>query len=154
MDNILPFLMLLLAIGGSLISLFDKKNKQEDKPIRKVETRTPIDQKQQSEVSSQRTTSMEDYNNQKQQQLEKLKSNLDVDPKLYKKGNEASGNPLQEVVKLNRKIATKKKSSTRMSIEKNLSKRGLAESIVMAEVLGSPRAKNPYQSKKSMRRPR
>lgn len=31
-------------------------------------------------------------------------------------------------------------------LEKNLTKQGLAESIVMAEVLGPPRALNPYQN--------
>lgn len=37
-------------------------------------------------------------------------------------------------------------------LEKNLTRKGLAESIVMAEVLGLPRALNPYQNVASKRR--
>ncbi|WP_117169185.1 hypothetical protein [Paraliobacillus sediminis] len=150
MDGILPFLMMLFAIGGGLISLFGK-DKEENKPVRRAETAKPIARNEERQTSNKQTTAMEDYSNSKQEQLEKLKSNLDVDPNLYNKNGDASGNSLQEVVRLDKKSTPKKKRSTRISLTRSISRQGLAESIVMAEVLGAPRSKKPYQNKSYVR---
>lgn len=150
MDGIVPFLMMLFAIGGGLISLFGK-DKEENKPVRRTETAKPIARSEERQTSNKQTTAMEDYANNKQEQLEKLKSNLDVDPNLYNKNGATSGNPLQQVVRLDNKSIPKKKRSKRISLTRSISRHGLAESIVMAEVLGAPRSKKPYQNKSYVR---
>ncbi|WP_112181351.1 MULTISPECIES: hypothetical protein [Paraliobacillus] len=152
MDGILPFLMMLFAIGGGLISLFGKdKEEEENKPVRRTETVKPIERNEERQTSNKQTTAMEDYSNKKQEQLEKLKSNLAVDPNLYNKDGAISDNPLQEVVRLDKKITTKKNRTTKISLRRNISREGLAESVVMAEVLGAPRSKKPYQTKSYVR---
>ncbi|GGM31228.1 hypothetical protein GCM10011351_16730 [Paraliobacillus quinghaiensis] len=151
MDEIFPFLMILFAIGSGLVSFFGKKQ-EDDNSNKKTTSPRPNNRQQDKQVkntvrnepSSEGRSSMSTYMNERKEQLEALRSNYTSD------NSDVSQNRMQEVVDLNRKkdhTAGKKKRKTGISLARNISKEGLAESVIMAEVLGSPRAKKPYQNR-------
>lgn len=150
MDDIFPFLMVLFAIGSGLASFFGKDKKDDDSTKKTVSTK-PVNRQHQTqakksvnEASSQKTSSMGSYFEERKEQIEALQSSLDTDPN---RSNDVSQNRMQEVIELKRKKKQKPARKTSMSLARNISKEGLAESVIMAEVLGAPRAKRPYQSR-------
>ena len=154
MDEIFPFLMILFAIGSGLVSFLGKNKEEDNNSHKKTASTRPTNRQQdtqmkntvKNEAASQNTSSMSSYINERKEQLEALRSNYTAD------NSNVSQNCMQEVVKLNGKkdhsaAKRKRKRKTCISLARNISKEGLAESVIMAEVLGSPRAKKPYQNR-------
>ncbi len=139
MDDLLGLLPLLILVFGSLFSFFGKKEEENNKkttvpkpaqPKRPVSTKEPISQGKR----------VDSYFGEKQAQIDKLKGQLEISNK-----EDDHSTKRKEVVQKKEIYATKKSRKSAFSIGKSLSKEGLAESVIMAEVLGSPRSKKPYQ---------
>lgn len=150
MDNILTILTLLFAVGGGLLSLFGKKDEEEEtnsspRPTQSRTQQKPVERPEKTQKPRQ-SAELQTYFDEKQEQLKQLQSNLGVDPESSQ--YEQALQKYQELkVKKESKPKTKQRK-TAFSVARNISKEGLAESVIMAEVLGPPRAKKPYQQKK------
>ncbi|MDC3413348.1 hypothetical protein NC797_10455 [Aquibacillus sp. 3ASR75-11] len=51
----------------------------------------------------------------------------------------------------NKKNLNVKNRPTRLRLDRHLDRNGLAESVIMAEVLGAPRARNPYRANRQVK---
>lgn len=167
-------LFLILIIGG-LISLFrsGSGNKNEQQQQRSQSPRQPEQSRQrqpgmgqhspqsQSKERVVRTTSSEER---RQKQLEHLTSQFGGDTKDIKQdavanSNEHSGlTSRPKIADKRRKAETaslhneQTKRRLRKKFQNNLTRNGLIDSVVMSEVLGSPRARKPYESVVNQRR--
>ncbi|UOQ47410.1 hypothetical protein MUN88_15225 [Gracilibacillus caseinilyticus] len=155
MNEILSFIVPIIAVVVWLFGLgkSDQKEQQKQKqsPAKPVNPSTmqqskPTISERSEEVSTELDTT---FAQQKEQQMEKLKA------KLGQSGasQEQSEQPLGEHNALKDKpLSRPKKQQTEkevtLSIAKNLNKKGIAQGIIMAEVLGPPRA---YQNRNNTR---
>ncbi|MFD2046104.1 hypothetical protein ACFSTA_12025 [Ornithinibacillus salinisoli] len=97
----------------------------------------------QNETAAQ-TISIED---QQQQQLERLAGRMNTSKDQSMDDLTGHSSNLGETFKQpKRNIDSHKEENYRKQIKGNLSRNGLVNSVIMAEVLGSPRAKKPYRS--------
>jgi len=182
MDDLLELifsnpLFLILIIGG-LISLLKggsgNKDGQQSQTQRSRQPQTvthnPSQTKTQTQTRQQRpqtkprerivrTTSVEE---QRQKQLEQLTGRIGVDAEdkknTDKKGAKLSGlesgtvadkRRQQEITSLHHAAQRKR---VKKKFRNNLSREGLIDSVIMSEVLGSPRARKPYESVVNQRR--
>ncbi|MFB1050775.1 hypothetical protein [Paraliobacillus sp. JSM ZJ581] len=149
MDDIVAILTMLFAVGGGLFGLFGQKDDSDDKktsmPLpnqKKIQTsHKKAEYKAEDNETNPENTNV--YLDEKQAQLDDLKANMEIN---YDQVNLP---PVENrtTYKKDRKQVKVNKRKTSFSISKNISKEGLAESVIMAEVLGPPRAKKPYQRK-------
>ncbi|WP_182200540.1 hypothetical protein [Paraliobacillus salinarum] len=145
MENIVGILTLLIAIGGGLLGWFGQN---EDEDSKKTSFPFPNQKKPQAPNNHPKKENptvdySETYFDEKQAQLDHLKSTMDID---YDQMDLPAKENIGTVRKANKEVKVNKRK-TSLSIGKNISKEGLAESVIMAEVLGPPRAKKPYQRK-------
>lgn len=164
-----PFFLVLII--GALLSLFGdkKKGKQEEreqgqqqtssrrrmpepegKPLGRMETtpeRQPNLVQKKKEMSSQ--LSIEEHRaNQMAEYLKRSSTNETSTDR-----DELSEDQVNKEQKRIQKLATSyKQNEFKKEFKKSLTKEGLVNSVIMSEVLGSPRSRNPYQSVITKRR--
>lgn len=159
------FVLLFIIITG-LISLFKNKSTQRtenNEPSNIPEPTTKKAQTNQQEKIDERmqetiqTLSTEEA---REQQLERLKDKVSVDrqklsDEYVTKMSDGLSKPfpVKEYVSPigNKEIVSDSDSLFKKELKENLNQKGLMESIVMAEVLGPPRALKPYRSRLSDR---
>ncbi|SER17965.1 hypothetical protein SAMN04487944_101525 [Gracilibacillus ureilyticus] len=144
----------LVPIIGAIIWLAGLFNKNQDEDQSKPVKRVPNTNNNESTTIRTEPASIEEdhhYNmqdidetsflDQKQKQMDRLKQGLNKSQSLTKKQQEMLDNsPIKHV---NKKVS---KEQAKLSIKNNLTRKGVAQGIIMAEVLGKPRAykKRPY----------
>lgn len=149
MEDFLPIITLLIMVGGGLLKAFngDKDEeeipKKQSRPSNTTEASDPVEK----HVASVTEDHVEMSGH--ADQLERLRKDMNIQSK---KGQSQKNKKMSQQMRtrLNDQkrttLRTTKKRKTKLSIKKNISKEGLAESVIMAEVLGTPRAKKPYSS--------
>ncbi|MGM8364621.1 hypothetical protein ACLIBG_03960 [Virgibacillus sp. W0181] len=160
------FIMFVIIIGG-LISLFRNKQTGEQqskqRPSNIPETRSQTQSKQEEvrdnwQLDERMQESIETMTSeeQREKQLERLKSQVNANSHMNRQrsnnaskdvqDNHKSFQPLPEST--DRRLSDSKQDDHfKKKIKGQLNRGGLLESIVMAEVLGSPRSLKPYRSK-------
>ena len=85
----------------------------------------------------------------KQDQIERLKTSLNVNIKNQNYQINEQANEIERKIDQKKTIPSSEKVKTqKLALKKQLSITGLRQSIIMAEVLGLPRAKCPYSQSK------
>src|SRR5690625_1465184 len=151
-----PFLI--LVILGGLISFFrgnKERAKQEEEnqpPSRPTQTQTTR-QPSQQQPTQQRTTvqrkerveidnrSIDEH---RIEQMDQLRKQLSVDSHHMPK--EASESHFENLERLPLNHTPYRKQKFKKKMKKNVTKQGLINGIIMAEVLGPPRSKKPYRN--------
>ncbi|SHF68138.1 hypothetical protein [Ornithinibacillus halophilus] len=152
-------IIILMLILSALSKLFGGDKGQEKKkqqpPVRPRTQSTPRPTPTPSGGQSQRTRrestvqtiSIED---QQKQQMERLAGQMrtTVDQSLNEYSNdEIKKTSLSEPMKKHKKdVLNKKQANFKKRMKNNLHRDGLANSVIMAEVLGPPKARKPYRS--------
>ncbi|WP_077621465.1 hypothetical protein [Sediminibacillus massiliensis] len=157
MEDLIGLLVPLLAVAGWLFGLFNKQDeegKEPGKPVRRHQSESrpvpkPEGNMAEQEVKQKPKTSVETYTDAQNYYEKKVEKLAEIQDGLSKAtdtlitkdsiGTEKDSKPQVQV-----KVQSGSKKP-KLKVRKNLSKKGLAESIVMAEVLGPPRAVKPYQ---------
>ncbi|MGY0692881.1 hypothetical protein ACW2QC_08830 [Virgibacillus sp. FSP13] len=151
-------ILAILAIIGGAIGMFkDKTTETKHKRPYQVPkpTATPSGGNYQSRREApamqpkqvKNTASMEKQREDQMKQLADI-MNTNTEQKADKQLHDAIiGNTIRKPGEL-----SNRKSSLKKQVKKNLSNKGLIDGIIMAEVLGPPRAHKPYQSIISERR--
>ncbi|KAB8126872.1 hypothetical protein F9U64_18800 [Gracilibacillus oryzae] len=142
MEDLLGLLVPIIGVILWVVGMFNSKNDEQQpksKPVQKVpqaNTRKtqPVksSEKQTAYASELDSTSFQD---QKKQQMDRLKESIQSSESLSKKQKELLENsPIKQV----KRPAAKKQPT--LSVKNNLTRKGVAQGIIMAEVLGKPRA--------------
>lgn len=163
-----PFLLILL-VGGifSMLTGKPKENSEEEQSQRRETTdfpeTFPVPHEQQQTSQQFEVETSDYYNNdslsieeQREQQMQRLTAQYATNN--YEVDDEHSG--LKDKAKLAdirremevEKVKAPYNKKFKKKFTKSLTKKGLINSVVMAEVLGSPRALKPYQSVPTRRR--
>ncbi|SDN09100.1 hypothetical protein [Sediminibacillus halophilus] len=171
MEDLIGLIIPLLAVVGWLFGMF--KNEEEEqkggKPTRPYRPTSAPSRQQQSNTNHAPTSANGETEthtkpavgpSKTQTYYEKKKAKLaETKPATQRSNEEVFSyhlDPIQkeerprQVDKRAQDQAAKKgvQSNKKLSIRRNLSKKGIAESFVMAEVLGQPRAHRPYQRRR------
>ncbi|SEO31940.1 hypothetical protein SAMN04488134_10672 [Amphibacillus marinus] len=144
-DLIVPLITFLLIIGGSLFKSLTANEDKNAKPV----TRNPVSPSPHVEPEAEHTVQQvevnyEDLKAEKTAQMDMLKKNLNISEKRPK--NQMQKNTMlvsNRVMKKRKRLA---QGQQQLAFKKRLSQNGLAESVVMAEILGPPRAVKPYSN--------
>ncbi|QTM99867.1 hypothetical protein ERJ70_11525 [Sediminibacillus dalangtanensis] len=173
MEDLIGLIIPLLAVAGWLFGMFktDEEEQKGGKPTRPSRP-TPTSSRHQPnntdpaqstvnvEVETQTSPATAVDPSRTQTYYEKKKAKLaETKPVTQRSDGEVFAShmdPIQDVErprqleKRSKDQAAKKEvqSNKKLSIRRNLSKKGIAESFVMAEVLGQPRAHRPYQRRR------
>ncbi|WP_053219128.1 hypothetical protein [Virgibacillus senegalensis] len=168
MEDLLGIIIPLLAVVGWLFGMF-KNDEEEQKggkqtrprpsPARNQpsSTQNPSrrtvegnrDRKQRNPVAS-APSSPQTYYEEKKAKLAEAKSVTETDV-FYQLDSIREEIRPQGMKKKTQNQSVAKKSTAakqKLSIRRNLSKKGIAESVVMAEILGQPRSLRPYQRRR------
>lgn len=151
------FLVVLAIIGGIVGFLKDRSNKDKEeghKPYQVPKpTATPSgggnyqSQHETTTVQTNRTTLEEQQEIQMQQLAERMNTDTTVS---------VGGRPNDMIIeKMNRRQGdndSHEKKKMKKQVKRNLTGKGLVDGIIMAEVLGPPRAVKPYKSVIASRR--
>ncbi|MBM7541674.1 hypothetical protein [Amphibacillus cookii] len=151
-EFIAPLITFLLIIGGSLLkNVLNNTDNNADESKRKRTQQTKLNRPVQERQKTERAGSNEKAPNvaaQKNAQIEQLRKHLNVASD--KNNNQVNKQAKQMQKKVESKLVSRQKTispkAKRLAFKRNLSRKGLAESVVMAEILGTPRAKRPYQA--------
>lgn len=157
-----PFFLIIL-IGG-LVSLFKGKSEkvEENEPAtnrqKTAQTANPYDRSQQKEQTRPiekartepiRSKSIEEL---REEQMQRFSGQDADDGQQEKDIRKASDRILKKGV--HKGAANREKSAFQKDFNQSLTKKGLINSVIMAEVLGPPRARNAYQTVITKRRNR
>ncbi|WP_138415720.1 hypothetical protein [Aquibacillus sediminis] len=112
----------------------------------KVEPKSTVQQSQQQPVDT-RTKS---YYEKKQEQIEKLKEQVAQTSEITKEDSIHDAIKEESTPKAYKKYKSNRNSN--LSVATKINKKGLAESVVMSEILGPPKAVKPHQSVLQMRK--
>ncbi|MGP4107230.1 hypothetical protein [Virgibacillus sp. L01] len=152
-------LIILAIIGGLAGFLKDKSDKDTNKQKRTVNSPNPSPTPSggggmarsdyQTQVSEEKTSIEE----QQQEQRERLadRMNTATQKAIEERKHDAIINENDNINQTGNKLSVEQKRFKRR-IKNNLNQQGLVNGVIMAEVLGSPRAKEPYQSIVKQRR--
>lgn len=148
-----PFLILLIL--GGIFSLFGGKtdkahqeNKQSsNRPTQTTQSYRRTDPIRNTQVNDHKTTnintmSIEEH---REEQIERLKDQLHNNDR-YETLPSDDKNTLSEPKAIHHHEKSYQFNQFKKDMKRNLTKQGLVDSIVMAEVLGAPRARKPYRS--------
>lgn len=157
MEDLIALLIPLLAVAGWLFGLFRNEEQGNKEQPRRQENRSPAPgterPNQESQSSGADATTQKsgpkDYYENKKRQVNQLKNET------KKVSNAISGseinigdnarNPERRVQKNTEEKNTKSRDVA-INMKTGMTREGLAKSVVMAEVLGPPRAVKPYRS--------
>lgn len=154
-DFIFDNLFIVILIVSGLIGLFNKSKQEQEEEKRPAQRpKTPEMPKRQPEQPMNRRTTQTDtgkqtvkqsyqlsensYEQARQQQYEELKSRYQAAVDNEKISDISS--------RINSKKETEDNIQVDMDLKKKITQKGLMESVVMAEVLGPPRARKPYHN--------
>src|SRR5699024_3290182 len=98
------------------------------------------------------SSDLETYEEQHQKQYEQLKKRIQSERPTERAKETYQTQYQNKKVDMERTKANEKEIEIGASLQKNLTKQGLAESIVIAEVLGLPQALKPYQNVAAQRK--
>ncbi|MFC4404177.1 hypothetical protein [Gracilibacillus xinjiangensis] len=147
MEDLLGFLIPIIGVILWITGMFNSKNEEDQskpKPVRKFpQTNTndtgqvnhepdPTKEMQPAYAEDIDQTSFQD---QKKQQMERLKQSIQRSESITKKQQEMLDN--SPILKGKKQV---NKKQPELSIKNNLTRKGVAQGIIMAEVLGKPRA--------------
>lgn len=118
-----------------LEEIFGKTKQTEHKEAKEILENEPVLHEKQEGISS-------SFEQERQAQYERLRSQIQVSSTSVEDVKEFVSNTTREE---REQQVEKAKSATTISLHKNLTQQGLMESIIMAEVLGPPRAHKPYR---------
>ncbi|ENH97509.1 hypothetical protein J416_05843 [Gracilibacillus halophilus YIM-C55.5] len=147
MDELLGIIIPILTIGAWLLSLMKNADEQEEKPVRPKQTSSSPSYETietEPELADVRTSETTDepvfqssYEEQRQAQAERLKEKYEQSKEI-----QAQSSSHDAILEEGTPVAYKKDESlsTSLSIQQNLTKKGITQGIIMAEVLGPPRA--------------
>src|SRR5699024_2353279 len=135
------------SIGDTIretISTIEEEVKKAAEPNRS-EAKQPQAEPKQAQQQSQplgrfETTAADAIEEQRQKQYERLASNIAEASDMYEEELPSYAKQMEV------KNEKRKKSDFEKQFKGHLTKKGLANSIIMAEVLGPPRSKQPYES--------
>lgn len=166
-DIIVNNMGLLIPVVAALFAFLTNLGKNEEKEKKKAEQPQPVQTSSQSSPApSQEQEKVKDLKTYAEEQRERYKSfkrdYKGKDSQVDKQGEQPyySGNqeghdaipdqPTQPSYRREQRVPYRKDTINQPSIKvtgvQNLSKKKLAESVVMAEVLGKPRSRNPHRS--------
>ncbi|WP_099158546.1 hypothetical protein [Virgibacillus ndiopensis] len=147
------FLVVLAIIGGIVGFLKDKSNKNSDgehnKPYQVPKpTTTPSGgsgQSQRHSSSTQASINTQTLKEQQEKQMQQLAERMNANRKSSQEDlnhDAIIGNTINKQVRYD----TQQKTKMKKQVKRNLTGKGLVDGIIMAEVLGPPRAVKPYKS--------
>lgn len=149
-DILVPLLTFAFVIGSSIIKSFSDKQKEEAKKGSTTQRTVPTQPKQVSQPKRERFERFEvddrQFEDQQNKQFNQLRKDLNVSTKATIRGledNEAREHEDLDTLLVSasrKKVITKKE----MGLNNYFTKKGLAGSVVMSEILGQPRSKRPY----------
>ncbi|MUK87088.1 hypothetical protein GMD78_01550 [Ornithinibacillus sp. L9] len=159
-DFFLGNIFFLVIVIGALLRLFSGNSNQNKEEQRKTQQNRPRQQTNprpstspsrantQRDVKTNTTASQSiSVEEQQKQQLEKLAGRMNTKMEQSIEDLSTNTTDLGETLKRPKKEATSlKEEDYRKRIKGNLSRDGLVNSVIMAEVLGAPRARKPYRS--------
>ncbi|WP_077327053.1 hypothetical protein [Virgibacillus siamensis] len=151
MEQFLPFLVLI--IFGIVSSFAKKKDKKEVKSGGRTAGRSKHTSTAQQAYKNQESVQQEyaedfgDHENHHalSREIQRSQTRLEMEKRKYK-------SVMSENKKPNERGLTKEQKEFKKRISNNLNKKGLVNGIIMAEILGKPRAMQPYRSIISKRR--
>lgn len=151
-DVLIPILTFLLFIGGAVVKSFsDKRNEETTKKVpttRQAGRPQPRSNPEPKQSTYDRFEMTEgQVEEQQTEQLDQLRKDLNVSTQaaydnLERKAKQTKKD-LDKLLISRRKNAAMKNEE--LGIKKYLTRKGLAGTVVMSEVLGQPRAKKPYR---------
>lgn len=157
-DIIVPLLTFLFIIGSGIVKVMNEnkekekqkqsdqiKNKSAPRPQQQVvrTQSTRVESNQASRVDSRKTE--RNLVEQKSDQLDALKRGLNISAS--KSINDLEGSKKNFETEFDQLLVSNRRKHMikEIGLESYLTRKGLAGSVVMAEVLGKPRSKNPYR---------
>ncbi|WP_226036942.1 hypothetical protein [Aquibacillus saliphilus] len=160
MDDLFGALFPLILIAGWILGLFKKK---EEKPANKNQSPRPTPsptpfpsgnddgEVSATKVDTSRQTESQKYYENKRLEIENLQKEARSDGAIDSSNRLVQERQIYDVIKNSAPNETNQDKQNlgpkkNISIKRNLTKKGLAESVVMAEVLGSPKSLKPYRS--------
>ncbi|SDK53576.1 hypothetical protein [Sediminibacillus albus] len=160
MEDLLGIIIPLIAVVGWLFGMFKNEDSEENngQPVPKPPQTTPGPAQTETRKSNPEQHAMEageesraqTYYEKKREKMSELKTGqTNINRSEINQGASINDNSRTErtsSVKEDRNKASRSNgSSSELSIRRNLSRNGIAGSVVMAEVLGQPRALRPYK---------
>lgn len=168
MDSIIDFifsnfLILFIVVGGlvKLISGNSKNSESDTKTTQPVQSRRQSQERagnrenrpnSTSKQSSSENTTSVSIEEQQQKQLERLAGKAatstvqNYDSLKEQSYDSDNRHTISKSSQNNKKEFTKNKIAVKRQLNKKISRNGLIDSVIMAEVLGAPRARKPYKS--------
>lgn len=147
MEDFLGIIVAIFAVASWFFGNSRNKEDQKQKPVRKTQVPRPT-QTPSGKVNSEQTK-LEDikevFEAKTKQQLDSLKERLE-DPnkeetaKLAYENNQVSTTDEKATYKNTGSTFKPNKPKSRLTVNNNLSKNALVESVIMAEILGPPKA--------------
>lgn len=143
------FFIIAVIIGGIIARINQERKKHSENPTpvaKPIETYETYDQEEFDEVSLEPTS--EERQEMYSGNTDLSETQIELKKRMKQMNNTSLGRhnaiPDSPIKKTN---STRRKVKTNISIKNNLTKKRLAESIVMAEVLGAPRSLKRHESK-------
>src|SRR5699024_20438 len=155
-DFIFSNLFLVVIIAGGLISFFTENKKQKEAseerqqqrkttshPLpNRMDTHKPVQSSQQNTKQQTKAPSMKSIEEQREEQLKRLRRTVSTTEKNEQTDNELVSSDMEKRLF---KKETKPKLQHQTHFQKRLTKTGLIDSIVMAEILDKPKSLRPHQ---------
>ncbi len=136
MEDLFSFLVPILGVIAWIVGSMNNKEEEKTKPSRPTVSKEQQEVQQPDIILSENTNGNEEvstFAQQKREQLEKIQSNLDKAASI--RNNQTTFN--SKTLKRPSKSKSKKK---RLALSSSLTKEGVAKSVLMAEILGPPKA--------------
>lgn len=164
MEDLIALLIPLIAVAGWLFGLFKNEDAEKNEQPKRQENRGPAPRPQQAnqdsrkmetDMASSSNRGTKDNYERKKEQVSRLQDEAKKASQASTSSEAISGSEIsmgsnardpERRVQENTGNTKAKSPDAAFSVKKNMTKKGLAESVIMAEVLGSPRAVKPYRS--------
>lgn len=152
-DILVPLLTFALVIGSSIIKSFSDKQKEEARKGSATQRSVPTQSKQVNQPKRERFERFEvddrQFEDQQNKQFDQIRKELNISTKATISGlDDNKARKYENLDKLlvstsRKRVITKKE----LGLNNYFTKKGLAGSIVMSEILGQPRSKRPYHAR-------
>ncbi|MRH43084.1 hypothetical protein GH741_10345 [Aquibacillus halophilus] len=155
MEDLFGMLLPLILIASWILGMFkkqdDSKKPENNRNPRPTPTTTGSATTETTDFEEPVQTGTQSYYENKRAQLEKFKNDNQINASNNKSNPILQEREIHDAIKSGKMPKVYKKTTgsgkkKKISLNNHLTKRGLAESVIMAEVLGSPRSLKPYRS--------
>lgn len=154
MEDLIALLIPLLAVVGWLFGLFkgeesdQKENTGQQRNQRPTQGPAQTNQYPQSTEQNIPTPKggTKEYYETKREQVDQLKNETKKAPSAISGSEISMGRTPKNAERRVQENTGEKTKEPVISVKKNITRKGLAESVIMAEILGSPRSVKPYRS--------